>query len=125
MATSLGLQLGLYLADEFTWQAPFLVLSGIPGRLFGQWVEGLLIGNAILTILLFAEVPLTLADRPDLQAARAVEVLERLATPGARQLLRKWAEAKPPTGLTAQAKESLQRLERVGGNLERKEKTSP
>jgi DHA1 family inner membrane transport protein len=29
VATSLGLPLGLYLADELTWQAPFLVLSGI------------------------------------------------------------------------------------------------
>jgi WD40 repeat protein len=58
-----------------------------------------------------AKVP---AD-PQLQASRAVEVLERLATPGARRLLRAWADAKPATAASAQSKESLRRLERVTG----------
>jgi sodium transport system permease protein len=39
----------------------FLILSGLPGRLLGQWIEGRLIGNAILTIVLFAVGPLLLA----------------------------------------------------------------
>ena len=40
----------------------FLILSGLPGRWLGQWIEGRLIGNAILTILLFAIGPLALAS---------------------------------------------------------------
>ncbi|MEI8018487.1 MAG: ABC transporter permease subunit/CPBP intramembrane protease [Schlesneria sp.] len=40
----------------------FLILSGLPGRLLGQWIEGRLIGNAVLTILLFAIGPLALAS---------------------------------------------------------------
>ena len=39
----------------------FLILSGLPGRLLGQWIEGRLIGNAVLTILLFAIGPLAMA----------------------------------------------------------------
>jgi sodium transport system permease protein len=39
----------------------FLTLSGVPGRMMGQWIEGRLIANAILTILLFAIGPLALA----------------------------------------------------------------
>ena len=39
----------------------FLTLSGVPGRMMGQWIEGRLIANAILTILLFAMGPLALA----------------------------------------------------------------
>ena len=39
----------------------FLILSGLPGRLLGQWVEGRMIGNAVLTILLFAIGPLLFA----------------------------------------------------------------
>ncbi len=39
----------------------FLVLSGVPGRLMGEWVAGRLIGNAIITIVLFAVMPLALA----------------------------------------------------------------
>ncbi|HEY0981581.1 ABC transporter permease subunit/CPBP intramembrane protease [Schlesneria sp.] len=39
----------------------FLILKGIPGRLFVQWIEGRLIGNAVLTIALFAIGPLLLA----------------------------------------------------------------
>ena len=40
----------------------FLILSGLPGRMLGQWIEGRLIGNALLTILLFAVGPLALAS---------------------------------------------------------------
>ena len=40
----------------------FLILSGLPGRLLGQWIEGRLIGNAVLTISLFAVGPLALAS---------------------------------------------------------------
>ncbi len=40
----------------------FLILSGLPGRLLGQWIEGRLIGNAVLTILLFAIGPLAFAS---------------------------------------------------------------
>lgn len=39
----------------------FLILSGLPGRMMGQWVEGRLATNAILTITLFAIGPLLLA----------------------------------------------------------------
>ena len=39
----------------------FLILSGLPGRLLGGWIEGRLIGNAVLTIVLFAAGPLALA----------------------------------------------------------------
>ena len=39
----------------------FLTLSGVPGRMFGTWIEGRLIGNAVITILLFAVGPLLLA----------------------------------------------------------------
>ena len=39
----------------------FLTLSGVPGRMMGQWIEGRLTANAILTILLFAVGPLALA----------------------------------------------------------------
>ena len=39
----------------------FLTLKGIPSRIAGPWAEGLLIGNSILTILLFAIGPLALA----------------------------------------------------------------
>ena len=39
----------------------FLILSGLPGRFAGEWVAGRLIGNAIITIVLFAFMPLALA----------------------------------------------------------------
>ena len=39
----------------------FLTLSGVPGRMFGTWIEGRLLGNAVVTILLFALGPLLLA----------------------------------------------------------------
>ena len=39
----------------------FLTLSGVPGRMFGTWIEGRLLGNAVITILLFALGPLLLA----------------------------------------------------------------
>ncbi len=39
----------------------FLILSGLPGRLLGQWIEGRMVGNAVLTILLFAIGPLLFA----------------------------------------------------------------
>lgn len=38
----------------------FLNLSGLPARLTGEWVPGWLIGNAVITILLFALLPLGL-----------------------------------------------------------------
>ncbi len=39
----------------------FLILSGVPGRMTGLWIEGKLIGNAVVTIVLFAAGPLALA----------------------------------------------------------------
>ena len=39
----------------------FLILAGLPARLLGGWIEGRLIGNAVLTIVLFAAGPLALA----------------------------------------------------------------
>jgi ABC-2 type transport system permease protein/sodium transport system permease protein len=40
----------------------FLILSGLPTRLTGESIAGHVIGNAVITILLFAVVPLTLAS---------------------------------------------------------------
>lgn len=39
----------------------FLVLSGLPRRLAGDWLAGGILGNALLTILLFAVVPIAWA----------------------------------------------------------------
>ena len=39
----------------------FLIVSGVPGRMLGPWVEGRLISNAVITIVLFAIGPLALA----------------------------------------------------------------
>jgi dipeptidyl aminopeptidase/acylaminoacyl peptidase len=47
-----------------------------------------------------------------LQALRAIEVLERLGTPPARQLLRTLADGEPAARQTQDARSSLQRLER-------------
>ncbi len=48
-----------------------------------------------------------------LRAIRAVELLERLATPPARELLRTFAAGTPGTRLTREAQETLQRLARA------------
>jgi WD40 repeat protein len=50
-----------------------------------------------------------------LRVLRAVEVLEQLRTPEARQLLRRLAEGAPDARLTREAQASLQRLERADG----------
>jgi HEAT repeat protein len=47
---------------------------------------------------------------PHLREARAVEVLEHIATPETRELLRKLAEGVPEARLTREAKAALERL---------------
>jgi WD40 repeat protein len=52
-----------------------------------------------------------LLDYPHrLQHMRAVEVLERIATPEARALLEEWAQGDPPARLTREASAALKRL---------------
>lgn len=50
-----------------------------------------------------------------LRAARAVELLERLATPAAQKLLGEWAAARPELLVTPAAKAAARRLGRPGG----------
>jgi hypothetical protein len=47
-----------------------------------------------------------------LRSLRAIEVLEHLATPEARQVLQKLAEGAPNVRLTREAKAALARLEK-------------
>jgi hypothetical protein len=57
-----------------------------------------------------------LVTRPDrLREIRAVEVLERLGTPAARDLLRELARGVPESRMTREARESLDRLTRRAG----------
>jgi hypothetical protein len=46
---------------------------------------------------------------------RALELLERLGTPGARRLLQELADGNPDAPLTREAKASLERLARRAG----------
>jgi WD40 repeat protein len=57
--------------------------------------------------------PVTFPDR--LQALRAIEVLERVATPEARGLLQALAKGAPEARITQEAKESLERLHKRAG----------
>ena len=50
-----------------------------------------------------------------LQSLRAVEVLERIGTLEAKQVLRELADCAPATRLTREAKASLERLARQAG----------
>lgn len=50
----------------------------------------------------------------DLRRSRAVEVLEQIGTPAARQLLATLAEGAPEAGLTREARGALERLARSG-----------
>ena len=45
-----------------------------------------------------------------LRTMRAVEILEHIATPAARDLLAEWAKGAPGARLTEEAKASLERL---------------
>jgi hypothetical protein len=57
-----------------------------------------------------ADIPLTSGD--ELRALRAVEVLERIATTEAQQVLQRLADGRPSARLTREAKAALDRLER-------------
>ena len=54
--------------------------------------------------------PLTLPDR--LREVRAIEVMEQIGSPEARELLQVLAKGAPGAGLTEEAKASLERLSR-------------
>jgi hypothetical protein len=59
---------------------------------------------------LLAEVEGPVTDPERLRQLRAVEVLERIATPAAREVLEALAKGAPGARLTQEAKASLERL---------------
>jgi hypothetical protein len=61
---------------------------------------------------LLNKLPAPVTSGETLRALRAMEVLEHIATPGARQLLEKLAAGAPEARLTREAKAALDRLQR-------------